>query len=182
MSRPYYAKKKSRSPKVYTDPTIALDPSITQVWTDGACSGNPGPGGWGWVTPDGRHGNGGEAATTNQRMEIQAALEAVRALGERPLAVVTDSTYVANCFNNRWWKGWLQRGWKNATGQPVANQDLWVPLIDLVVFNGVPAGLPREPVDTGIRFLWVKGHAAFGLNPEADRLAVEGRDRAAASR
>lgn len=178
-SRPYYAKKKTRSAKVFTDPTIGLDPSVTQVWTDGACAGNPGPGGWGWVTPDGREGYGGEGATTNQRMEIQAALEAVRALPERPLAVVSDSTYVVSCFTNLWWKGWLARGWKNSQGAPVANQDLWVPLIDLVVFGGVPSGIPREPVATGISFLWVKGHMAFALNEAADRLAVAGRDLAA---
>ena len=84
----------------------------TEVWTDGACSGNPGPGGWAWAVPDGRQAAGGAAVTTNQRMEIQAALEAVRAL-PGPLVVVSDSTYVVNCFRDGWWRGWLARGWTN---------------------------------------------------------------------
>lgn len=170
-----YRRKAPKRPIV--DPTIGLDPSITQVWTDGACAGNPGPGGWGWVTPEGREGNGGALHTTNQRMEVQAALEAIRAIGDRPLAIVSDSSYLTNCFQKFWWKGWLARGWKNSQGAPVASIDLWEPLIDLAVFGGVsitddPA---RTPVPTGISFLWVKGHAGFALNERADELAVAGR-------
>lgn len=131
-----------------------------QVWTDGACSGNPGPGGWAWATKDGRRGSGGEAATTNQRMEIRAVLEAVRSLGG-PLLVVSDSTYVVNCFRDGWWRGWLARGWVNSAKKPVANRDLWEPLIDVV----------RERGD--ITFRWVKGHSGDPMNELVDRLAVE---------
>ncbi len=135
-------------------------PATLEVWTDGACSGNPGPGGWAWATKDGRQASGGERATTNQRMEITAALEAVRAL-EGPLVVVSDSTYVVNCFRDGWWKGWLSRGWVNSAKKPVANRDLWEPLIDAV----------RERGD--VSFRWVKGHSGDAMNDLVDRLAVE---------
>ena len=133
------------------------------VHTDGACRGNPGPGGWAWaVAPDGTpFGAGGEPSTTNQRMEITAALEAVRALAPRAaaLTVVSDSTYVVNCFRDRWWVRWQANGWRNAKRQPVANADLWSPLVELVVEHGVG-------------FRWVKGHSAEAMNDLVDRLAV----------
>jgi ribonuclease HI len=140
-----------------------------EVWTDGACSGNPGPGGWAWATEDGRQASGGAPATTNQRMEITAALEAVRALGG-PLVVVSDSTYVVNCFRDGWWKGWLARGWVNSAKKPVANRDLWEPLVDAVRENGE------------ISFRWVKGHSGDPMNDLVDRLAVEAGKSAAAAR
>ena len=90
-------------------PDMPAAEGALEVWTDGACSGNPGPGGWAWATRDGRQDSGGEPATTNQRMEIRAALEAVRAL-PGPLVVVSDSTYVVNCFRDGWWRGWLASG------------------------------------------------------------------------
>ena len=105
-----------------------MDPVI--VFTDGACSGNPGPGGWAWaVAPAGMPcGSGGEAHSTNQRMELRAVLEALLTLGvDRPVEVVSDSTYVVHCFRDRWWEGWLKRGWRNAAKQPVANRDMWEP-------------------------------------------------------
>ncbi len=136
-----------------TAPTDALE-----VWTDGACSGNPGPGGWAWATRDGRQGSAGAPATTNQRMEIQAALEAVLALEGR-LVVVSDSTYVVNCFRDQWWKGWLARGWTNSAKKPVANRDLWEPLIEVV-----------RARDVGFR--WVKGHSGDVMNDLVDSLAV----------
>src|SRR5262245_42462506 len=85
------------------------------IYTDGACAGNPGPGGWAWAeAPDGaRRGSGGEAHTTNQRMEVQAVLEALRAV-DGPLTIVSDSTYVVNCFRDRWWVKWEKNGWKNS--------------------------------------------------------------------
>jgi ribonuclease HI/uncharacterized phage-like protein YoqJ len=132
----------------------------TVVYTDGACSGNPGPGGWAWAVPDGPFASGAEAHTTNQRMEIIAVLEAVRAL-DGPLDVVSDSTYVVNCFRDRWWEGWLRKGWKNSQNKPVANRDLWEPLVDLV----------RERGD--VTFRWVKGHSGDPMNDLVDRLAVE---------
>ncbi len=131
------------------------------VYTDGACSGNPGPGGWAWVAEDGRHDRGAEPDTTNQRMELTAVLRAVEAL-EGHLAIHSDSTYVVNCFNDRWYEGWLRRDWRNAQKKPVANRDLWEPL--------VAAYLPRREE---ITFTWVKGHAGVAGNEEADRLAVE---------
>ena len=130
-----------------------------EVWTDGACSGNPGPGGWAWATRDGRQGSGGAGHTTNQRMEIQAAAEAIGTLTERPLVVVSDSTYVVNCFRDGWWKGWLARGWTNSQKKPVANRDLWEPLI---------AGYQQG----GVSFRWVKGHSGDEMNDLVDRLAV----------
>ena len=131
------------------------------MYTDGACIGNPGPGGWAWAVPDGAYASGAEARTTNQRMEIEAALEAVHALEGR-LEVVSDSTYVVNCFRDRWWEGWLARGWVNKARQPIANRDLWEPLIDAV---------RAEP--GRVRFTWVKGHSSDAMNDLVDRLAVE---------
>lgn len=130
------------------------------VYTDGACSGNPGPGGWAWATvPDGAvRGAGGEAHTTNQRMEIRAVLEALRSL-EGPLVIVSDSTYVVNCFRDRWWARWQANGWRNAKKEPVANTDLWKPLIELYQ--------QRRP-----EFRWVKGHSGDPMNDLVDRLAV----------
>lgn len=139
-------------------------PEPVAVYTDGACSGNPGPGGWGWaVAPDGTpHGSGGETATTNQRMEIQAVVEALRSLGGRggrSIHVVSDSTYVVNCFRDRWYVRWERNGWKTSAKKPVANADLWRPLIELVRANEVTFG-------------WVKGHSGDRLNDLVDQLAV----------
>ena len=133
----------------------------TEAYTDGACLGNPGPGGWAWAVPGGRFASGAAPATTNQRMEIQAALEAVRAL-DGPLVVVSDSTYVVNCFRDRWWEGWLARGWMNKAKKPVANRDLWEPLIEAV---------RADP--SRVAFRWVKGHGDDPFNDLVDRLAVE---------
>ena len=133
----------------------------TVVYTDGACLGNPGPGGWAWAVPGGRFASGAAGLTTNQRMEVTAALEAVRAI-EGPLDVVSDSTYVVNCFRDRWWEGWLARGWRNKAKQPVANRDLWEPLV---------AAVQADP--ERVRFRWVKGHSDDPVNDLVDRLAVE---------
>lgn len=130
------------------------------MYTDGACQGNPGPGGWAWAVPGGRWASGAEAVSTNQRMEVKAALDAVESL-DGPLSVVSDSTYVVNCFEDRWYVGWQQRGWRNKAGRPVANQDLWKPLVELVVARG------------DVRFSWVKGHSGDVMNDLVDRLAVE---------
>ncbi len=140
----------------------AVTQGPTVVYTDGACRGNPGPGGWGWVVPDGPSGSGGEPQTTNQRMELTAVLEAVRSL-DGPLEIHSDSTYVVNCFRDRWWEGWIRRGWRNSQKKPVANRDLWEPLIELVLARS-------------IAFHWVKGHAGNRWNDEADRLATEAAD------
>ena len=87
--------------------------TLRVVYTDGACSGNPGPGGWAWaVAPSGPFEAGAEAKSTNQRMELKAVLDALTKL-DGPLEVRSDSTYVVNCFRDRWWEGWLARGWVN---------------------------------------------------------------------
>src|SRR5688572_26277794 len=134
---------------------------MTTVYTDGACSGNPGPGGWAWAVPGGRFASGAEARTTNQRMEIHAVLDAVLTL-DGPVEIVSDSTYVVHCFRDRWWEGWLRRGWVNSAKKPVANRDLWEPLID--AYRADPQRL---------RFRWVKGHSGDVMNDLVDRLAVE---------
>ena len=132
----------------------------TEVFTDGACRGNPGPGGWAWAVPNGPQDSGHDPATTNQRMEVRAAYEAIRAL-PGTLVVVSDSTYVVNCFKNSWWTGWRTRGWVNSARKPVANRDLWEPLIDLVEERG------------DVTFRWVKGHSGHPMNDLVDQLAVE---------
>lgn len=131
------------------------------VYTDGACSGNPGPGGWAWALMDRTHAAGADPQTTNQRMELQAVLEAVLSL-EGPLEIRSDSTYVVNCFRDRWYEGWKKRGWKNASKKPVANRDLWEPLIEAYLAR------PGE-----IRFTWVKGHSGEPMNDFVDELAVQ---------
>ena len=143
------------------------------IYTDGACSGNPGPGGWAWaVAPDGEpHRTGGEERTTNQRMEIHAVLDALRAHALRAdggppvrIEIVSDSTYVVNCFRDRWWVKWERNGWTNSKKQPVANVDLWKPLIELVRAGDVT-------------FRWVKGHSGDPMNDLVDRLAVAATPR-----
>src|SRR5262245_30895836 len=131
----------------------------TTVYTDGACQGNPGPGGWAWAVPGGPYASGAEPRTTNQRMEVTAVLEALRAL-PGPLLVVSDSTYVVNCFRDRWWEGWLKRGWVNSARKPVANRDLWEPLVELYRSRG------------DVSFRWVKGHSGNVWNDRVDQLAV----------
>jgi ribonuclease HI len=140
------------------------------VYTDGACRGNPGRGGWAWAVPDGPYASGADPATTNQRMEIRAALEALRSLTPSAppagIDVVSDSTYVVNCFKDRWWQGWQRRGWINSQRKPVANRDLWEPLIELAVASDVP-----------VSFRWVKGHSGDRWNDRVDELATIAADR-----
>ncbi len=150
------AAKAKKAPR----PDMPAAEGALEVWTDGACSGNPGPGGWAWATRDGRQASGGEPGTTNQRMEIRAALEAVRAL-EGPLVVVSDSTYVVNCFRDGWWKGWIARGWVTSAKKPVVSRDLWEPLITEVNERG------------DVSFRWTKGHSGDEMNDLVDKLAVE---------
>lgn len=139
---------------------VPMSGQAIEVYTDGACSGNPGPGGWAWaVAPGGEPcGSGGEAHTTNQRMEIMAVLEALGSL-DGPLTVVSDSTYVVNCFRDRWYERWMTNGWRNSKKEPVANTDLWKPLVEIY--------LRRRPA-----FRWVKGHSGDPMNDLVDRLAV----------
>ena len=132
------------------------------VYTDGACIRNPGPGGWAWAVSEDLYASGCEPATTNQRMELTAVLEALGAFAGR-VRVMSDSTYVVNCFRQRWWASWRARGWRNAKGEPVANQDLWRPLVSLVVDERAGE----------IELEWVKGHGTNEGNILADRLATE---------
>ena len=111
---------------------MTTDPPVT-IYSDGACSGNPGPGGWAAIVIDGaneRELSGAEPHTTNQRMEIRGALEGLRALPRpRVVDLYSDSAYVVNCFRDKWYLRWQQNGWKNAQKKPVENRDLWEPLI-----------------------------------------------------
>ena len=149
------------TPSAVPESVAAAGEGATVIYTYGACSGNPGPGGWAWATTDGRQDQGGSDTTTNQRMELQAVLEALLAISG-PAVVHSDSTYVVNCFNDRWYEGWRKRGWKNSQRKPVANRDLWEPLIDLY--------LPRRDE---LDFRWVKGHSGDAMNDLVDALAVE---------
>ena len=143
---------------------MELSDDVIVIYTDGACSGNPGPGGWAWaVAPSGdSNDSGGEARSTNQRMEIMAAYQAVIHFEDDPriIRIVADSTYVVKCFNDGWWRGWHKRGWKNSQRQPVANRDLWEPFIELVINRG------------RVEFEWVKGHSGNRMNDYVDALAV----------
>lgn len=147
---------------------MAVPAGARAVFTDGACSGNPGPGGWAWALSPTEFATGGEDPSTNQRMEVRAALEAVRALAG-PLLVVSDSTYVVNCFRDRWHEGWTARGWTTSAKKPVANRDLWEPFVSLVVERG------------DVAFRWVKGHSGDEMNDLVDRLAVEASREARAT-
>jgi ribonuclease HI len=138
------------------------------VYTDGACRGNPGPGGWAWAVPDGPYASGADPHTTNQRMEITAALEALRALlpgTPAAIEVVSDSTYVVKCFTDGWWRGWLRRDWKNSQNKPVANRDLWEPLIALA-----------RATEADVSWRWVKGHSGDRWNDRVDELATMAAD------
>ena len=133
------------------------------VYTDGACKGNPGKGGWAWVVPGENYGNGGELETTNNRMELTAVLEAIDNL-DGPLLIKTDSRYISDCFNKRWWVGWERNNWVTRSKTPVKNQDLWRPLIEAYKQGKV-------------RFEWVKGHSGEPGNEEADLLANQAVDQ-----
>ena len=134
-----------------------------EIFTDGACKGNPGPGGWGAILRMGEHEkelSGGEAATTNNRMELMGAIAALKAL-KRPCRVTlhTDSKYVIDGITG-WVFGWQRNGWKNAAKKPVANADLWQDLLAAV--------RPHQ-----VAWVWVKGHDGHPENERADRLASD---------
>lgn len=133
------------------------------VYTDGACSGNPGPGGWAWAVDKEVYDSGSENPSTNQRMEILAAHMAIREFEDaaKEIEIVSDSTYVVKCFNDKWHLAWVKRNWKNAAGKPVANQDLWKPFIEDVLSHG------------NVKFTWVKGHSGHTMNDFVDELAVK---------
>lgn len=141
------------------------------IHVDGACSGNPGPGGWGALLRFGAHQrrlHGGEPRTTNNRMELMAAIQALEALKEPcEVDLYTDSTYVQQGITN-WMNQWKRRNWRNAAGKPVRNVDLW---------QRLDAAAARHRV----RWHWVRGHAGDPGNEEADRLARQGAAEAAST-
>ena len=134
------------------------------IWTDGACSGNPGPGGWGAVLRYGSHEKelkGGEPLTTNNRMELTAAIKALESLTRPcPVTLHTDSQYLRSGVTG-WLDRWKRNGWRTADRKPVRNEDLW---------RRLDAAAARHEV----RWLWVRGHAGDELNERADELAREG--------
>jgi ribonuclease HI len=141
---------------------------LVEIATDGACKGNPGPGGWGAVLRFGKTEkelSGGEPLTTNNRMELTAAVQALNAL-KRPCRVrlTTDSRYVMDGLT-KWIHGWRRNGWKTADKKPVKNAELWQALLD--------AAAPHR-----IEWIWVKGHAGHPDNERADKLASDAANAA----
>ena len=142
-------------------------PTYVEIFTDGACSGNPGPGGYGAILRyKGREKeiSGGEAHTTNNRMELTAVIKALEAL-KYPchVSITTDSKYVSDAITQGWAESWKKRGWKKGNGTPALNPDLWERLLALLEVHTV-------------KFNWIKGHAGHPENERCDRLAVEQRD------
>jgi ribonuclease HI len=141
--------------------------TTVEIWTDGGCRPNPGPGGWAAILKfkgTVKELSGGEMETTNNRMELTAAAEALNAL-TRPCSVVlhTDSEYLKNGIT-RWHTGWVRKNWRNAAGDPVKNMDLWQRILD--------AAKPHR-----IEWLWVRGHSGNEMNERADQLATAARER-----
>lgn len=138
--------------------------ATVDLYTDGACKGNPGPGGWGVLMRSGTHEKelyGGEAQTTNNRMEMRAVIEGLNALNRScQVRIFTDSQYVKNGIES-WLVAWKSKGWKTAAGKPVANQDLWLAL---------DAARSRHRID----WHWVRGHSGHPENERADGLANRG--------
>ncbi|OYY68068.1 MAG: ribonuclease HI [Sphingomonadales bacterium 28-55-16] len=142
-----------------------------EIFTDGACKGNPGPGGWGAVIRYGKHEkeiSGGDVDTTNNRMELSATIQALKILIEPcQVKLHTDSRYVIDGIT-KWIHGWQRNGWKNASKQPVSNIDLWHDLIEAAA---------RHQVE----WIWVKGHNGHPENERADRLASDAAEAIAKS-
>ncbi len=138
--------------------------AVVTIYTDGACKGNPGPGGWGALMISGAAQKelcGGESSTTNNRMELTAVIEALNALNRAcKVALYTDSKYVMDGLN-QWMPNWKKRGWKTADKKPVKNQDLW---------QALDVAVSRHEIE----WHWVKGHAGHPGNERADELANEG--------
>ena len=136
--------------------------SVT-IYTDGACSGNPGPGGWGAILKYGRHEkelSGGEESTTNNRMELTAVISALELLKEPcKVELYSDSRYVVDAVNLGWIKAWQAKGWKRSKNEGVKNPDLWERLLPLLEKHNVS-------------FIWVKGHAETEYNNRCDEMAV----------
>lgn len=141
-----------------------MQEKVVEIYTDGACSGNPGPGGWGVVLLYGGHRrelSGSEPHTTNQRMELTAAIEGLKAL-KHPCRVrlYSDSAYLVNAFNQKWLERWVKNGWRTVKKTPVENKDLWEQLYDLTRKHRVS-------------WIKVRGHAGNKENEHCDKLANE---------
>lgn len=134
-----------------------------ELYTDGACSGNPGPGGWGALLKYGEHErelSGGEVFTTNNRMELKALIEGLKCIKEHcKVKVYTDSKYVANAINNGWAVNWKNNGWRRADKKPALNPDLWEELLEAL------SGQEYE-------IIWLRGHTGHRENERCDVLAV----------
>jgi ribonuclease HI len=145
--------------------------ALVECWTDGACSGNPGPGGWAALLRSGereKEVSGGERLTTNNRMEMLAVLGGLRACKRRCRVVVhTDSRYVMDAFTKGWLVKWQANGWRRADKEPVKNRELWEDLL-------------AEVARHDVRWQWVRGHAGSVDNERVDALAVAQRDAFAA--
>lgn len=145
------------------------DLKSVEIFADGACLGNPGPGGWGVLLRYGKiekELSGCEQETTNNRMELTAVIKGLQALKQRcQVTITTDSRYVMDGFDKNWIEGWRERGWKTASGSPVKNQDLWEELDSLVNSHSC-------------RWVWVKGHNGHAENERVDSLAQAAAERA----
>lgn len=132
------------------------------IYTDGACSGNPGPGGWGTILiykDIKKEISGGDKNTTNNVMEMTAVIEGLKLLKEPcNVKIYSDSAYVVNAFNEKWIDGWIKKNWQNSKKEPVKNKELWLELIDLIKIHN-------------IEFIKVKGHSDNELNNRCDELA-----------
>ncbi|BHH84798.1 ribonuclease HI [Desulforhopalus sp. 52FAK] len=167
LSDPVYAQKTAKSGKTASKnsvPEVSIDSDDIVIYTDGGAINNPGPGGYGAVIE--RNGerqeySGGFRLTTNNRMEMTAAIVALEELGdtEQKIHLFSDSSYLVNGVQKGWAKKWKARGWKKSDGEPAVNRDLWQRLLDLL-----------DLLD--VSFHWVKGHAGNELNERCDRLAV----------
>lgn len=140
------------------------------IYTDGACSGNPGPGGWAFVAVESSgtgtkiESSGSELNTTNNRMELTAVINGIsfiKAIAYSSMLILTDSKYIVDAVNQGWLNSWVSKNWKKSDGKPVLNQDLWSKLLELMsIYN--------------VSFQWVKGHAGIPENERCDELARKG--------
>lgn len=148
--------------------SLAVSPSSVSngeivIYTDGACSGNPGPGGWAAVLTWNGHQkeiSGYEAHTTNNRMELRAAIEALKTLKRKnlPVRIITDSQYLQHAFTKNWLESWIRKGWKTSSKEPVKNRELWEELL-------------RITAHLKVQWAWTRGHALNELNNRCDELA-----------
>lgn len=152
---------------------MTSDKKLVELFCDGACSGNPGPGGWGAILRSGgveKELSGGEPQTTNNKMELSACIHGLQALKEPcRVTVTTDSQYLVKAFKEHWLEKWKKNGWKTSGKEPVKNRELWERLLELASFHQVD-------------WIWIKGHAGHSENERCDVLAVAERDRFAKER